>query len=64
MHPLPDRPPSSRPAPAQSRRQAQEAAREQALARICEGFRTTISPHSAERLADLMTTATTYAKAA
>ncbi|WP_327253748.1 hypothetical protein [Streptomyces sp. NBC_01244] len=37
-----------------SRRQAPVTAREQALARVCEGFRTTISPHSAARLADLM----------
>ncbi|WP_405907728.1 hypothetical protein OG742_22680 [Streptomyces sp. NBC_00828] len=45
------------------RREAQEAARAQALERVCAGFRTMISPHSAARLADLMTT-TTYAKAA
>lgn len=45
------------------RREAQEAARAQALARVCAGFSTTISPHSAARLADLMST-TTYAKAA
>ncbi|MCX5123665.1 hypothetical protein [Streptomyces sp. NBC_00347] len=37
-----------------SRRQTAVTAREQALARVCEGFRTTISPHSAARLADLM----------
>jgi hypothetical protein len=30
---------------------------------VCAGFTTTISPHSAARLADLMST-TTYAKAA
>ncbi|WP_327305455.1 hypothetical protein OG730_19660 [Streptomyces sp. NBC_01298] len=42
---------------------AQEAARARALARVCAGFATTISPHSAARLADLMS-ATTYVKAA
>lgn len=57
------RPTSQRPARTPSRRQAQESARERALARVCAGFRTTISPHSAARLADLMT-ATTYQKAA
>lgn len=41
----------------------QSAARAQALARVCKGFRTTISPHSAARLAALMS-ATTYVKAA
>ncbi|MEJ8670171.1 hypothetical protein WKI71_22360 [Streptomyces sp. MS1.AVA.1] len=46
-----------------SRREAQAAARTQALTRVCAGFTTTISPHSAARLADLMST-TTYAKAA
>lgn len=44
----------SRPDRSPSRRQTPVTAREQALARVCEGFRTTISPHSAARLADLM----------
>ncbi|MGW1866170.1 hypothetical protein ACWCPS_11490 [Streptomyces mauvecolor] len=60
---LSDDPLSPRPDRSPSRRQAPETAREQALARICEGFRTTMSPHSAARLADLMS-ATTYVKAA
>ncbi|WP_327662654.1 MULTISPECIES: hypothetical protein [unclassified Streptomyces] len=41
----------------------QEEARAQALRRVCDGFTTTISPHSAARLADLMT-ASRYEKAA
>ncbi|MBC9714450.1 hypothetical protein H9Y04_17970 [Streptomyces sp. TRM66268-LWL] len=54
-HDLTSAPMSSRP--------TQMTARERALTRVCEGFRTTISPHSAARLADLMPL-TTYAKAA
>ncbi|GAA1358024.1 hypothetical protein [Streptomyces beijiangensis] len=46
-----------------SPRDARKDARAQALARVCAGFTTTISPQSAARLADLMTV-TTYAKAA
>jgi hypothetical protein len=40
-----------------------ETAREAALARVCAGFVTTISPRSAARLADLLSNAT-YVKAA
>lgn len=46
-----------------NRHEAQAAARAEALTRMCAGFTTTISAHSAARLADLMST-TTYAKAA
>ncbi|WP_327305456.1 hypothetical protein OG730_19665 [Streptomyces sp. NBC_01298] len=53
QQPLSDRLPRH-PDRSSSRRQTPVTAREQALARVCEGFRTTISPHSAARLADLM----------
>ncbi|WP_327415282.1 hypothetical protein [Streptomyces sp. NBC_01233] len=41
----------------------QKAARAAALQRVCAGFTTTISPQSAARLADLLSTAT-YVQAA
>ncbi|MFI2210460.1 hypothetical protein [Streptomyces sp. NPDC020141] len=53
MRPLPEA--STAPTTATTARAAQqEEARAQALRRICAGFTTTISPHSAARLADLM----------
>ncbi|OKJ31462.1 hypothetical protein [Streptomyces sp. CB01580] len=54
-HPSPDS--------ASPHRLATVTARERALARVCEGFRTTISPQSAARLADLLSTSA-YAQAA
>ncbi|MER6445854.1 hypothetical protein [Streptomyces venezuelae] len=49
--------------PTTTRAARQEEARAQALRRVCAGFTTTISPHSAARLADLMT-GSRYEKAA
>ncbi|WP_405769933.1 hypothetical protein [Streptomyces sp. NBC_01538] len=43
--------------------QKPDAAREAALHRVCDGFTTTISPQSAARLADLLSTAS-YVQAA
>ncbi|MFJ3969817.1 hypothetical protein ACIPYR_16920 [Streptomyces parvus] len=59
-------PPQATPAPTTTtttRTARHEEARAQALRRVCAGFTTTISPHSAARLADLMT-ASRYEKAA
>ncbi len=50
-------------APITTRAARQEEARAQALRRVCAGFTTTISPHSAARLADLLT-GSRYEKAA
>ena len=49
--------------PTTTRAARQEEARAQALRRVCTGFTTTISPHSAARLADLLT-GSRYEKAA
>lgn len=43
--------------------QKTDSARDAALQRVCAGFTTTISPQSAARLVDLLST-TTYAQAA
>jgi len=59
--------PQSRPAAVQSatpdHRPESDDAREAALQRVCAGFVTTISPRSAARLADLLSS-TTYVQAA
>ncbi|MET9153216.1 hypothetical protein ABZX82_18350 [Streptomyces griseoflavus] len=44
-------------------RQKADSARDAALQRVCAGFTTTISPQSAARLADLLSTST-YVQAA
>lgn len=54
-------PPADRPEP--RRTGETDAARAAALERICAGFTTTISPHSAVRLASLLS-APAYAQAA
>lgn len=54
---------STAPTTPTTRAARQEEARAQALQRVCAGFTTTISPHSAARLADLMT-GSRYEKAA
>ncbi|MFF0171062.1 hypothetical protein [Streptomyces prasinus] len=51
------------PEGARAVRQKVDSARETALQRICAGFTTTISPQSAVRLADLLSTST-YVQAA
>jgi hypothetical protein len=59
--------PQQRPAallpPAPYRRPLADEDREAALQRVCAGFVTTISPRSAARLADLLSS-TTYVQAA
>ncbi|MFG1805743.1 hypothetical protein [Streptomyces sp. NPDC049040] len=59
--------PQPRPAPIQPTasdcRPVTDEAREAALQRVCAGFVTTISPRSAARLADLLSS-TTYVQAA
>ncbi|MHC3449572.1 hypothetical protein [Streptomyces prasinus] len=51
------------PEGARAVRQEVDSAREAALQRVCAGFTTTISPQSAARLADLLSTST-YVQAA
>ncbi|MEU9333019.1 hypothetical protein AB0D49_07610 [Streptomyces sp. NPDC048290] len=46
---------STAPTTPTTRAEQHEEARAQALRRVCAGFTTAISPHSAARLADLMT---------
>ncbi|MEU0687080.1 hypothetical protein [Streptomyces uncialis] len=64
MRPLPEASTAPTTATATTARAAQqEEARAQALRRVCAGFTTMISPHSAARLAGLMT-GSQYEKAA
>ncbi|GAB2804048.1 hypothetical protein GCM10027073_40790 [Streptomyces chlorus] len=51
------------PEGARAVRQKVDSEREAALQRVCAGFTTTISPQSAARLADLLSTST-YVQAA
>lgn len=55
--------PAAIPEGARALRQKVDSARDAALQRVCAGFTTTISPQSAARLVDLLST-TTYAQAA
>ncbi|MFD9378590.1 hypothetical protein ACFWBH_24100 [Streptomyces sp. NPDC059999] len=55
--------PVTTPEGAHDHRQKTDPARDAALQRVCAGFTTTISPQSAARLVDLLSTAT-YAQAA
>ncbi|MEH0471765.1 hypothetical protein QA943_23520 [Streptomyces sp. B21-097] len=55
--------PVNAPEGARAVRQKADAERDAALQRVCAGFTTTISPQSAARLADLLSTST-YVQAA
>ncbi|WP_128375312.1 hypothetical protein [Streptomyces cavernae] len=55
--------PVTAPEGARAVRQTVDSARDAALQRVCAGFTTTISPQSAARLADLLSTST-YVQAA